>query len=171
MSLKISANMSGVAHHVIDGAFTFPYAIDAKSAVARFPNEWSETPWSAADTAAARREQGAPEVEMTAEERAAIDEHAQAVDAANKRLKSRREKLAAEKAEADQVAADEALVASAPPAPVKRPFGRSGEPTPAELEQIKKREEKKASDERIARDKADQDRLASASAGGAPITG
>lgn len=184
MAIKIDSNMSAVAYHVIDGRVDFPYAIDAHSAVSRFPDEWSLTPWSAIDAAKAREsltERHARETEEakaagltppaplpepvvpTAEEQAAIDEHAAAVAEANERLKARREKLAAEKAEADQAAADEALIASPPPAPDptrRRPFGRTGEPTPAELEQIKKREAKKAADDKLAQDKADADKLA-----------
>lgn len=160
MSLKISANQSAVAHHIVDGPFTFPYAIDAHSAVSRFPNEWSHEPWSREAEAKARQEMGQPEVEMTAEEQAAIDAHAKAVAEANERLKAFREKKAEEKKEADQIAADEALVKSPAPRPdpaAKRPFGRKGEPTPAELKMV--------------RDKANEDKLAAASSRGAPITG
>jgi hypothetical protein len=46
MSIKIDAASAKVAYHVEDGAMTFPYAVDAHSAVSRFPNEWSFTPWS-----------------------------------------------------------------------------------------------------------------------------
>jgi hypothetical protein len=46
MSLKIDAATAKVAYHVEDGAMTFPYAVDAHSAVARFPKEWSFTPWA-----------------------------------------------------------------------------------------------------------------------------
>lgn len=195
MALKISANMSAVAHHIIDGAVPFPYAIDAHSAVSHHPYEWSHEPWTAEDAAAAqqfvkeRYEREREEAEMSArdvmaarhgvvmparprideplpptpEEQAAIDEHAQAVAEANERLKAFREKQAEQKKIDEQVAADEALVKSPPPRPdpnrPRRPFGRKGEPTAAELEQIEKREKKKAEDERIAREKAEQDRM------------
>jgi hypothetical protein len=46
MSIKIDAASAKVAYHVEDGAVNFPYAVDAHSAVSRFPNEWSFTPWS-----------------------------------------------------------------------------------------------------------------------------
>lgn len=163
MSIKISANQTAVAHHIIDGPFTFPYAVDAHSAVARFPGEWSHKPWSREAEAKARSDMGAPQVEITADEQAAIDEHAKAVEAANERLKARREKLAAEKAEADQVAADEALVNSAPP----RPEPRAKPLSPA---QIRKRaaeltdEEQREADERIVREKADEDLIANTNA-------
>lgn len=189
MALKLDTNMAAVAHHIVDGPVTFPYAVDAQSAISRFPDEWSELPWSQQDAAAARQrmvERHAHEVEHakasglpvpkdlpppppepTAEEQAAIMEHAQAVAEANERLKVAREKAAKKKAEEDQIAADEALVASPPPRPdpnaPRRPFGRKGQPTPAELEQIKKREAKKAADDKLAADKAAADRLAAAS--------
>ncbi len=171
MSLKISANQSAVAHHIIDGPFTFPYAIDAHSAVARFPNEWSHEPWSQEDESRAREAAGEPVVELTPEEQAAVDDHAKAVAEANERLKAFREKKAEEKKIADQVAADEALVKSPAPRPdpaARRPFGRKGEPTPAELELIRKRETKKAAEDKMVADKANEDRLA---ASNAPITG
>lgn len=147
MSIKISAAMSAVAYHIADGAFTFPYAIDAHSAVSRFPLEWSHEPWSMAATAKALAAAGEPELELTAEEQAAVDEHAHAVAEANERLKARREKLAAEKAEAEQVAADEAIVKSPGPRPaIKRPFGRKGEPTEAELKMIQAKKDADAQD-------------------------
>lgn len=165
--IKISANMSAIAHHIIDGPFTFPYAIDAHSAVSRFPGEWSHEPWSREDESRAREAAGEPVVELTPEEQAAIDEHAKAVAEANERLKAFHERKAAEKVEADQVAADEALVKSPAPRPdpaARRPFGRKGEPTPAEIEQQRKRDEKKAAGEKAAKDKADQDALANSNA-------
>lgn len=189
MSLKIDANMSATAFHIDDGAFLFPYAIDAQHAVQNHPLEWSMTPWSRADADAARKRRSdeyAAAVEdakargaappaplppdpapLTPEDQAAIDEHNKAVAEAAERLAAYRAKKEAERMEAEQVIADEAIVASIPPAPVpaiKRPFGRQGEPTPAELEQIKKREAKKADDERIAREKADADAQANPNA-------
>jgi hypothetical protein len=172
MAIKIDTNQSAVAYHIVDGAVIFPYPIDAHHAVSNFPLEWSEAPWSAEDMAAARKEAGQPVIEPTPEEQAAIDEHAKAVAEANARLEAFRKKQAEEQAIADQVAADEALVASPPPRPDpnarRRPFGRPGEPTPAELEQIKKREkaaaDKKAADDKLAQDKADADKIAAASA-------
>lgn len=116
MALKLDTNMAAVAHHIVDGPVTFPYAVDAQSAISRFPDEWSELPWSQQDAAAARQrmvERHAHEVEHakasglpvpkdlpppppepTAEEQAAIMEHAQAVAEANERLKVAREKAA-----------------------------------------------------------------------------
>jgi hypothetical protein len=171
MAVKIESFLEpAVAFHIIDGPTTFHYGLDARSAVGRFPGEWSHTPWSREDEARAREASGAPVQEITAEEQAAIDEHAKAVSEANERLKVRREKLAAEKVEADQVVRDEALVNSPPP----RPEPRAKPLTPA---QIRKRsaeltpEEQREADERIVREKAAEDDIARASAGGAPITG
>jgi hypothetical protein len=45
MSPDIDAGTSAVAHHIVEGAVTFPYAIDAHQAVSRFPQEWSHEPW------------------------------------------------------------------------------------------------------------------------------
>ena len=159
-SIKIAANMSAVAHHIIDGPFTFPYSVDAHSAVSRFPAEWSFAPWSHEASAKARQDMGDEVEPLSSEDEAAINEHAKAVAEANERLKAYHEKKAAEKVENDQVAADEALVKSPGPQPVvkvKRPFGRKGEPTEAELKMIK--------------DKKDADDLAAAERGGARITG
>lgn len=170
MSLKIAANMSAVVHHIVDGAVTFPYAIDAHSAVSRFPNEWSHEPWSYEAAAKARAEIGEEIEPLSAEEQAALDDHAKAVAEANERLKAFRQKKAAEKSEADQVAADEAMVKSAPPRPdlaARRPFGRMGDPTPAEVELMRKRAEKKAADDKMVREKAEMDRM---SASGAKLT-
>lgn len=161
MAIKIDAHMSAVAHHIIDGPVTFPYAVDAVSAVRRFPREWSHEPWSAKATNEALKNSGQPEVEITADEQAAIDAHASAVAEANERLKAFHEKKAAEKAEADQVARDEALVRS----PAPRPEPRVKPLTPA---QIRKRsaeltdDEQREADERIVREKAEQDRIAAA---------
>lgn len=160
MSLKIDANTSKVAYHITDGPFTFPYAIDANHAVAHHPREWSHAPWSREDEVAARREAGQPEVELSPEEQAAIDDHAKAVAEANERLKVAREKAEAKRLEAEQVAADEALVASAPPRPdpaVRRPFGRKGEPTKAEIAAAEKQAARKAADDKLVRDKAAAD--------------
>lgn len=168
MALKIDENMSATAYHITDGATVFPYAIDAQHAIAQHPKEWSADPWSLAAMDAAREEAGKPAIEVSPEEQAAIDEHATAVAEANARLEARREKLAKEKAEADQATADELLVRSPPPMPdlnkPKRPFGRAGDPTPAEMELIQKREAKKADDERVAREKADADAQANPNA-------
>ena|SRR6201996_4748233 len=157
-SIKISAGMSAVAHHIIDGPFTFPYKVDAHSAVSRFPNEWSHEPWSY-DARAKAAEAAGDEVEpISAEEQAALEEHAAAVAAANERLKTFHEKKAAAKAEADQAAADEALIKSPGPQPVvKRPFGRKGQPTEKELKMIAAKKE--------------ADDLAAAERAGAKITG
>lgn len=176
MALQINTDMSAIAYHIVDGPVTFQYAVDAQHAVSSHPNEWSSTPWSQEDAAASRaklEEQGvtlAPAVELSPEDQEALDEYNKLVADAEARLAAYHEKKSAEKAEADQVKADEALIASPPPRPdptVRRPFGRKGEPTPAELKQMKKAADKKADDDRIAKEKADADKAA----GGAIITG
>lgn len=163
------------AFHVIHGLIRM-YAVDANTAVSQHPLEWKRTPWTAEEADAARTELNEkakatgqpllPEPDpLTPEEQAAVDEHAAAVAEANERLTAFREKKAAEKAEADQIAADEALVASPPPRPdptVRRPFGRKGEPTPAELALIEKQNAKKAEDEKLAQDKANVDKFSGA---------
>lgn len=161
MALKIDTNQSATAHHILDGAVLFPYAIDAQSAIGRFPKEWSADPWPYDATLEARKESGQHDVELSPEEQAALDEHAKAVAEANERLAKVRAEQAEKKAIADQIAADEALVASPPPRPdpaIRRPFGRTGEPTAAEIEAANKRAAKKADDERIAREKANADK-------------
>ena len=186
MPIKIDSNQSAMAFHINDGPVTFPYAIDAHSAVSRFPLEWSADPWTADATAAARQEmeaRHAQEVENakarglpvpkdlaplppepTPEEQAAIMEHAQAVAEANERLKVAREKAAKARAEAEQIAADEALVASPPPQPdpnARRPRA----PSPAQIRKAaatlspEEQAAKDASDKAV-KDKADADALA-----------
>jgi hypothetical protein len=150
MPLKINTNQSATAYHIVGGAFHFPYAVDAHHAISNHPLEWSADPWTLENEATARQrfngraqQTGAaplpePPV-LTPEEQAAIDEHAKAVAEANERLAEFRRMKAREKEFLDRVAADEALVASPPPRPdptIRRPFGRKGEPTPAELKMI-----------------------------------
>jgi hypothetical protein len=141
-TLKITDNNSAVAYHVVQGATTFPYAIDAQQAISQHPDEWSAEPWSAADAASARKKLDLPEPEVSPEEQAAIDEHAKAVAEAQARLDAFRKKQAEETEQARQVAADEALVASPPPQVdpnFKRPFGRKGPPTQAEIDAANKK--------------------------------
>jgi hypothetical protein len=64
MALKIQENNSAVAYHVVDGAVTFPYAIDAQQAISTHPGEWSASPWSAEDAAEARKKLGLAEPEI-----------------------------------------------------------------------------------------------------------
>lgn len=195
MALKIDSNMSAVAYHITDGPVTFSYATDAQSAISRFPDEWSDTPWTQADAEAARQRQverheketedakargDSPPAPLppappppTPEEQAAIDEHAKAVAEAQDRLNKFYADEAEKKKIAAQVAADEALVASPPPRPdpnaPRRPFGRKGEPTPAETRQMEKAAAKKAADDKLAADKAAADKQAANP--NAPITG
>jgi len=165
--MKIETNLPLTAYHIIDGATEFKYAIDARTAVGAHPNEWSMTPWTAEEAAAARdrlQQQGVelpPPLELTPEDQAALDEHNKAVAEAAARLAEYQAKKAEEKKIADQIAADEALVASAPPVPdptVRRPFGRKGEPTEAEKAMMEKKAAKEADDARIAKEKADADK-------------
>jgi hypothetical protein len=165
--MKIDTNQSVVAYHIVDGPVTFNYPVDARHAVSSHPNEWSMEPWSQEDAEAARaklRNDGrdVPDPEpLSPEDQAALDEHNAAVAAAAERLEAYRRKKAEEKAEADQVAMDEAIIASAPPKPdptIRRPFGRTGEPTPKEREQMEKKAAEKAERERIEKEKADLDK-------------
>jgi hypothetical protein len=196
MALKIEPNNSATAYHVNDGAVLFPYAVDAQQAVSRFPGEWRATPWSQADADAARaamadehaklvadaKARGAPvpaplpppPPEPTPEEQAAIMEHAAAVAEAAARLKKFYAAEAEKKKIADQVAADEALVATPPPRPdpnARRPLTpaqlrkASATLTPAEQAEVDRKAAadaaaKKAADEKMAHDKAEADRLA-----------
>jgi hypothetical protein len=190
MALKIEPNNSVIAFHINDGAVRFPYAVDAQHAVSNFPAEWSDKPWTAEDAAAGREaiaERHAREVEdakvrglpvpaalppappePSPEEQAAIMEHAQAVAEANERLKVAREKAAKIKAEQDQVAADEALVASPPPQPDptrRRPLSpaqirkQAATLTPAEQADVDARNAA-AANEKIMADKAQADAVA-----------
>lgn len=156
--IKITAGTAMTAYHVDTGAVVFPYAIDAHSAVSRFPDEWSLVPWSASEQSAARQRRidahqkavedakalGVPPppapvlppvIEPTPAEKTEIDADTKARVEAAALLKAADEKEAKEKAEVDKVAAARALLASPPPQPdplARRPFGRKGEMTPAE---------------------------------------
>jgi colicin import membrane protein len=181
MPIKIEENRSAVAHHIVDGPVPFPYAVDAHSAVSRFPLEWSAEPWTQEREAEARarlNEQRQAENQpplpaptpLSPEDQAAIDEHNAAVKAAADRLAEYRKKKEEEAEIARQVAADEALVASPPPRPdptIRRPFGRKGDPTPAERAAFEKKQAadaaaKKAADDKLVADKAEADRIANA---------
>lgn len=188
MALKIDTNQSATAYHVVHGATLFPYVIDAHQAISNHPLEWSADPWSRADAEDARRaladrhEQDVAEAEarglplpapipelpsLSPEDEAAIEEHARAVEQANERLAAYRERKEQERIEAEQVAADERLVASPPPQPdptIRRPFGRKGEPTKAEIEAAERKAAKKAAEEKMVADKAEADRIANSNA-------
>lgn len=166
--MKIETNMPAVAYHIVDGAHQFNYAVDAQQAVSSHPNEWSMSPWSSDDAAVARKrlaDAGRPVDEpepLSPEDQAALDEHNKAVAAAAARLQAYRDKKEQEAAEAAQAAMDEAIVASLPPRPdpsaPRRPFGRQGEPTPAEVKQMEKQAAKKAEADRISKEKSDADK-------------
>lgn len=135
MAMKIDTNMAAVAHHVETGPFEFPYAIDAHSAVARFPDEWSFAPWSEADASAARAARHerltaqaaqdglpapappVPPPEPTPEEKAAIDEDTKARADAAAIVKAAEEAERKRVEEAEKVGAAKALLASPPPRP------------------------------------------------------
>lgn len=168
--VKISLGSAETAYHVDSGAFLFPYAVDARSAVSRHPAEWSMKPWSAADTTAARQARIdahkkaeadaeanglpkpqplvlAPVIEPTMAEAAEIDADAKArVDAAA--LIAAADEEARKQNEKDEkLAQARVLLQSAPPRPdpnVRRPFGRSGPMTPAERTAAAKRAAAKA---------------------------
>lgn len=167
------------AYHIDDGE-TDMYTVDANSAVALHPDEWSRTPWTPADADAARQRRnarhqaavadakarglpepqppipGRPPLVLTPEEQAALDKFRADQAEAKKRL----DVLAKEEAEraerAEQIAADKALLAASPPMPdpnaPRRMFGRTGEPTARE----------KAAMEKAAAEKAERDRAKAA---------
>lgn len=172
-SVKVEPNNSAIAYHIVHGAFAFAYAIDAQMAVGQHPLEWSAVPWTAEREADARQRLNerneelnmpplpAPEP-LSPEDQAALDAYNDAVSAAAARLAEHQKKRAAEEEIARQVAADEALLSSPPPRPdptIRRPFGRKGDPTPAERAAFEK---KQAADAKVTADKAEADRIGSA---------
>lgn len=186
-SITIAAHAPATAHHIDTGATVFPYAIDAHSAVSRFPGEWSFTPWTGerrdralaarkeryeADVVRAREfNQPVPQplpadpLPPTPEEQAAIDAHTQAQAEAAKRLEEFDRKEAERAKVEQQVAADRALVAQPPPQPdpnIRRPFGRKGEPTEAERAMMAKRAAKETDEQRLVREKRERDEQAAA---------
>jgi hypothetical protein len=165
MALKIDTNQSVTAFHITDGATLFPYAVDAVHAISNHPLEWRDKPWTREDAAAARQKLNARNEEtgaaplaepdpLSPEDQAALDEHNKAVAAAAARLAEYHKKKAEEKKEADQVAADEALVASHPPQPdltVSKP-----------LSNAQRRKQLAKTDEELAAEKAEIDRIGNA---------
>ncbi|MDB6085543.1 MAG: hypothetical protein JWN43_3424 [Gammaproteobacteria bacterium] len=179
MALKIDTNMSATAFHVNDGATVFPYAIDAQHAISNHPLEWSAMPWSRADADAARKTLAAryesdvadakarnlplpapppPDpAPLTPEDQAALDEHNKAVAEAAERLADYRKRKEEERVIEAQVAADEALVASLPPAPdptIRRPM------TPAQIRKNAAMTDDEKAAKKAADDKATEDKIA-----------
>lgn len=151
--MKIDAVNAATAHHIVDGAVVFPYAVDAHSAVSRHPHEWSMVPWTAERAAKARaaRPDLPPAMELAPEDQQAVDEHTQAQREAADRLAAYDAEQADKLKLEEQIAADRALVAAPPPAPdpnVRRPFGRKGEPTEKERALLAKRAAEKAEADR-----------------------
>ena len=193
MALKIEANNSAIAYHITTGATVFPYQVDAQHAISSHPLEWRDMPWSQADAAAARQRmneknkvEGVPPVAeplpLHPDDQKALDEHNKAVADAAARLADYHKKKAEEQKVADQVAADEAMVASIPPQPdpnVRRPLTpaqirkASATLTPAEQAALDAKENAdkkaaadaafKASNDKAAADKAEADRIGNAS--------
>jgi hypothetical protein len=175
MALKIDTNRSATAFHINDGAVLFPYAVDAQHAIAARQKMHDR---NVAEAKA--RGEPAPAAPLappplSPEDQAALDAHNKTVAESAARLKAYQEKKAKEKAEADQAAQDEAIVASLPPQPdptARRPLSpaqirkQSATLTPAEQAAI----DKKAADDKLAADKAEHDRLAAASFGGARLS-
>lgn len=163
--MKIETNLPTVAYHIVNGATQFSYAVDAQQAIGGHPDEWKATPWTQEEVEASRgrlEEKGVavPEPEeLSPEDQEALDQHTKAVAEANERLAAYREKKEQERQEAEQVARDEAVAASAPPprvGPSRRPFGRPGEPTDAEKAMMDKKAADKTEKDRLAKEEADK---------------
>lgn len=173
--------MMTTAHHVTQGQVVM-YKVDAHSAAANFPDEWSLTPWDPQSAAESRQriaDRHAAEVEeakakglqppasplppepppLTPEEEAAIEQYNAAVAEAQQRLDAWREEQAKRKAELDQIAADEALIAQGPPQPDpnrRRPLAGTAK---ANAERKAAADaERKAEEDRLAAEKATADR-------------
>lgn len=127
-TISIDPNKPVTAYHVATGAQVFPYPVDAQHAIGAHPLEWSATPWTAEDATAARQRlnernkaDGLPAIAdpepLAPDDQAALDTHNKAVAEAAARLKDYYDKKAEAEKVAAQVAADEVLVASAPPQP------------------------------------------------------
>lgn len=166
MALKIDTNQSATAFHINDGAFKFPYAIDAQHAISSHPLEWSDMPWTQERASAARaklNERNQQEgLEPLADPRPLSPADQEALDAHNKAVAEASERLAAYYKKRDEdariaaeVAADEAIVASLPPAP-----DLTRRPSPAQIRKnaarLSPEEEaaKKAADDKLASDEA-----------------
>lgn len=179
-----AAPMMKNAYHINDGLVSM-YAVDAHSAAARHPDEWSLVPWTSEATEAARKARAdryqnevaaakaagvapppplpapPPPVVLTPEEQAALDEFRAKQADARKLLEDAAKEEADAKAKADAIAEAKAIVAQSPPTPdpVRRPFGRKGDPSPAERAQLEKAAAKRAQEQadRDAKAAADKD--------------
>jgi hypothetical protein len=139
-ALKIAPPPPRIAYHVDDGAFEFPYVVDARMAVGQHPDEWSWHPWTPeraeqahlrlaekhARIQEAARKLGLPEPQapkrpepmaLTDEEQAALDDFRAAQAAAKERIRLRAEADARQRAADEQAEADEALLKQQPPLP------------------------------------------------------
>lgn len=163
----MTSPMQKVAYHVDQGAVTM-YVVDANAAVQSHPDEWSFMPWSPEDTAAARsaREQRykeevekakaegvppppplPPVYEPTDRQKAELDADTKARAEAAAIVKKAQEDEEKRRLEDERVKAAKTLLASPPPVPdpnERRPFGRTGEMTPAERAAAEKRAAAKA---------------------------
>jgi len=155
------------AYHVNDGPTTM-YAVDANSAAARHPDEWSLTPWDPDRANEARRRlrerqvaeaqaegrQVPPErvePEMTDEERAEFDEWKARRDKAKEVLDAAAKEKAEQDAKADEIAAAQAAINAPPPQPDpnrRRPLTGAA----------KANADRKAAADKAAADKAEADR-------------
>lgn len=144
------------AYHVEQGAVEM-YTVDANSAVATHPDEWSWEPWSESERDAYRTRRteehkkavdeakaaGKPippppvfaeKVEPSKRQRIELDDDAKARAEAADLVRAHEEQEKKRIEEEEKLAQAKALLKSAPPQPEqeRRPFGRPGPLTPAE---------------------------------------
>lgn len=125
----MAQSVGKTAYHIAQGRVDFPYAIDANSAVASHPGEWSFAPWPQEEAAKQRAAFGYEDPPPPSkDEMKQLSADAKEREAAARRLQAYEEQQARLKADEDQAARDRALLASPPPQPdpnVRRPVSES----------------------------------------------
>lgn len=163
--MPIASPTAKIAHHIVTGAFEFPYAVDAQQAVAGHPLEWSSRPWDPDEATEARKrlhesrvaeaeQRGEappaplPEPDFTDEEREIITEHRKRQAEAKALLDAKEAEEAKKRDEEAALDQARAVLASQPSLPPRRP----GRPTTKVA----------AERDKATRDKIESDRKAAA---------
>lgn len=138
------------AYHIDNGP-QLMYAVDADSAVARHPEEWSHTPWSVDDTNAWREQRwseqaeanksvGLPEppkpnaIELSPQVREELDADAQARQEAYELVEEYEAKRREEREYEERVAAARSLLATPAPVPTEQRRPTVAQPAPGKVE-------------------------------------
>jgi len=104
-------------YHIGSGATQFPYDVDADNAVQRHPAEWSATPWPVEKTNAYRQNADMPELSLSPQAQAEVDQDAKNREEAQKVVDEADKREAEAREWTEKVAAARATLAAAPVQP------------------------------------------------------